>query len=71
MLYTLTVCQSVPPPHDPDAAFVGLTPADLGWRERALRAEAEVCRLQGVVEGLADRVAAQSELLTGRAERVE
>lgn len=35
---------------------------------RALHAEAEVRRLRGIVESLAARCAAQSELLTRRAE---
>lgn len=38
---------------------------------RALAAEAEVERLRRLVAGLSDRVAAQSDLLTGRAERRE
>ncbi len=36
---------------------------------RLAAAEAEVIRLRGIVAGLADRVATQSELLTCKAER--
>lgn len=36
---------------------------------RALAAEAEVVRLRAIVQGLADRVAAQSDLLSRRAEK--
>ena len=41
----------------------------LSWREKeAAEAKAEAQRLQGIIEGLADRVAAQSELLSCKAE---
>jgi len=69
MLRAVLVCQSIPPAYDPDLAFVGLAPDDLSWRARALQAEAEVVRLRQLVEGLAERVAIQSELLSQRAAR--
>lgn len=40
----------------------------LDWVSRAKAAEAECERLRGIVEGLAARVAGQSELLSKRAE---
>ncbi len=42
----------------------------LSWREReAAEAATEVKRLQAIIEGLSDRVAVQSELLSARAEK--
>lgn len=52
-----------------DAAFIALTRAALpAWIRRAVAAEAEVARLRSMIEGLTARVAAQSELLSRKAE---
>lgn len=42
----------------------------LSWREKeAAEAKTEVVRLQRIIDGLVDRVAAQSDLLSQRAEK--